>query len=85
MLKDFEQENHSVGDELFGPELYESISEAVRLLPPQQQLIYLLKREREWKREQIALELNISPNTVKSSMQLAVRSVKKYVRGKMVA
>ena len=55
------------------------VKEGVKQLAPKQQLVYILKREYGWKREQIAKELKISPLTVKAHIQKAIKSVSTYV------
>jgi len=58
---------------------YEKIQDAVKLLPPQQKKIYSLKRE-GMKQADIAQELNISVETVKKHMLLAMRFLKSQIR-----
>jgi RNA polymerase sigma-70 factor (family 1) len=53
------------------------IDKAVALLPPQQKKVYFLSRSQGLKHEQIATELNISLETVKKHMVLALRFLKK--------
>ncbi|MEO5889333.1 MAG: RNA polymerase sigma-70 factor [Ferruginibacter sp.] len=56
------------------------IDEAVELLPPQQKKVYTLSRQNGMKQEEIARELNVSLETVKKHMVLALRFLKNYVR-----
>lgn len=59
---------------------YEQILRAaINLLPPQRQKIFKLCRQEGKKYEEVAEELNISRNTVKEHMVLAVKSIKEYV------
>ncbi len=59
---------------------YETLlHEAVDRLTPQQQLIYHLSREEGLKHREIALKLNISPNTVKEHLVQALRSIRKFL------
>jgi RNA polymerase sigma-70 factor (family 1) len=59
---------------------YEQILQAaIDLLPPQRQKIFKLCRQEGKKYEEVAAELNISRNTVKEHMVLAVKSIKEYV------
>ena len=53
------------------------IDEAVELLPPQQKKVYILSRRDGMKQQEIAKELNISLETVKKHMVLALRFCKK--------
>lgn len=56
------------------------IDEAVNLLPPQQQRAWRLSRQEGRKYEEIAAEMNISRETVKSYIQLANTAIVKYVK-----
>jgi len=56
------------------------IDEAVELLPPQQKKVYTLSRREGIRQEQIARELNISLETVKKHMVLALRFLKNHLR-----
>jgi len=56
------------------------IDEAVELLPPRQKKVYTLSRRNGMKQEEIARELNISLETVKKHMVLALRFLKNYLR-----
>ncbi|MDQ2720051.1 MAG: RNA polymerase sigma-70 factor [Bacteroidota bacterium] len=56
------------------------IDEAIELLPPQQRKVYKLSRQNQMKQMEIATELNISLETVKKHMVLALRFLKNYVR-----
>ncbi len=55
------------------------IDEAVELLPPQQKKVYILSRKNGMKQQEIATELNISLETVKKHMVLALRFIKNYL------
>ncbi|MGV3556548.1 RNA polymerase sigma factor [Larkinella arboricola] len=63
---------------LFGQECEKIIGEAVDLLPPQQKQIYLLSKEQELKREEIAKLLQISPDTVKAHLSKAIKRIRAY-------
>jgi RNA polymerase sigma-70 factor (family 1) len=56
------------------------VEAAVALLPSQQKKVYNLSRKHGLKQEEIALELNISIETVKKHMVLAIRGLKNYLR-----
>ena len=56
------------------------IDEAVELLPPRQKKVYTLSRRDGMKQEEIARELNISLETVKKHMVLALRFLKNHLR-----
>jgi RNA polymerase sigma-70 factor (ECF subfamily) len=56
------------------------IEEAVELLPPRQKNVYLLSRHEGVSQEAIAQRLNISHETVKKHMVLALRFLKNHLR-----
>ncbi len=55
------------------------INEAVSRLPAQQQLVFKLSKEEGLSREQIATQLNISPNTVRNHLSEAMKSIRAYL------
>ena len=57
----------------------EIIEKAVLELPPQQQKVFVLKRDGKKNRD-IALELSISPESVRKYHQWAVKSIARYVK-----
>lgn len=58
----------------------ELIDQAIALLPPQQKKVYLLSRREGLRQEEIASTLNISLETVKKHMVLALRFLKNHLR-----
>jgi RNA polymerase sigma-70 factor (ECF subfamily) len=69
-----------IADEIiYHRETQQVIAKAVNQLPQQQQLVYRMSRECGWKRDRIAKELKISPNTVKAHMQKGLRFLKERV------
>ncbi|MBC9930055.1 RNA polymerase sigma factor [Chitinophaga qingshengii] len=54
------------------------LQQAIEQLPPQQKQVYLLIREEELTKAQVAEKMGISPNTVKSHFDAAVRAVRSY-------
>lgn len=64
---------------------YNLIDQAIGQLPPQQQKVYCLSRHNCLKYQEIAQQLNISRETVKKYMQLAIASIGTYVRRNMEA
>jgi RNA polymerase sigma-70 factor (ECF subfamily) len=76
----------NVGNNIADPALqlqwqqYNMILEAaIERLPPQRKKVFKLCRQEGKKYEEVATELNLSRNTVKEHMVLAVRSVKEYI------
>jgi RNA polymerase sigma-70 factor (family 1) len=60
-------------------ELKRHVKEAVRLLPPERQRIYLLSREAGMSREEIAIQLNITPKTVKNTIYAALKDIRAHL------
>lgn len=56
------------------------IAEAIAGLPAQQQKAYLLSRENAMTHAQIAAEMQISPNTVKRHISIALQTITHYLR-----
>lgn len=54
------------------------LKKAIDRLPPKQQLTYKLIKEEFLKRDQVALELNVSPETVKWNLEQAMKSIRAY-------
>jgi len=60
------------------------VDEAINQLPPQQKRVYLLHRHEKFTYKQIAAKLGISRETVKDHIRLAVASVSKYIRSRLL-
>lgn len=58
------------------------LEEGIRKLPSQQQKVYRLSREGGLSREDIAAQLNISPNTVKNHLADALSAIRRYMKDK---
>tara|TARA_R110002124_G_scaffold280554_1_gene453922 strand:- start:1177 stop:1761 length:585 start_codon:yes stop_codon:yes gene_type:complete len=63
-------------------ELYNLLDEAIDHLPPQQKKVYLLSRHERMKYNDIALQLNLSRETVKKYLQLASESITSYIKSR---
>ncbi|MBS1663723.1 MAG: RNA polymerase sigma-70 factor [Bacteroidetes bacterium] len=60
--------------------LQEMVDAAVSQLPPQQQKVWLLSRQKGLSHEEIGREMQLSRETVKRHISLALRSIREYVR-----
>ncbi|WP_018626198.1 RNA polymerase sigma-70 factor [Niabella aurantiaca] len=58
---------------------YRQLDEAIDQLPPQQKKVYLLSRHQRLKYAEIAQELNLSRETVKSYLRIATASITAYM------
>jgi RNA polymerase sigma-70 factor (ECF subfamily) len=81
-LKDwgYRQPKEFYNNSYFEKEFNQTMHDAIAFLPAQQKLIYQLKRECGLEKKRIAQHLNISPNTVKASMQNALKRIKKKLQ-----
>lgn len=68
--------SNTVEDQVLTRENERRLQNALDQLSPQQKLIFTLSRTRGMKHEEIATELNISRNTVKTHLVHALRSIK---------
>lgn len=59
------------------------LNNAIEQLPGKQRQTYLLIRHRGFKREEVARELNVSPETVKWNLEQATRRIKAYCNSKI--
>lgn len=65
---------------LFAKELHKTWQEAIEQLPPQKKIIYKLNKEQSLSYSDIALQLNISPLTVKKHMSEAAKQIRDFMR-----
>lgn len=74
------QETHNdTEDSVILNDATQMLNQGISLLPPQQKLVYMLCREEGLKYAQVAERLSISPLTVKTHMQQALRFLRSYV------
>jgi RNA polymerase sigma-70 factor (family 1) len=72
-------DRQSATEDLLVNKEYEAVlREAVDRLPERQREVYRLIREQGWKREQVAKQLEISPETVKVHLKKAVQSIRAF-------
>jgi RNA polymerase sigma-70 factor (ECF subfamily) len=71
-------EEENVDNYIFYKDQLQRLGEAMDQLSPQQRLIFRLNREQGMKNEEIARQLNISPNTVKTHMVAALRKIRLF-------
>lgn len=71
---------NSTDEMILANECKEWISQAITRLPPQQKLVFRLSKEEEMKREDIARQLEISPNTVRNHLSDALKFIHAFLR-----
>ena len=74
---------NSTYNKIINQEYEQILQQAVDLLPTQQKQIYLLSKEQELKREEIAKLLHISSETVKTHLSRALRHIRAYSISKL--
>lgn len=67
-------------DEFLVKESQKLIEQAVAALPPQQQMVYELRRRQDLSLEDIANQMNISRNTARNHLNQALKHIKEYLR-----
>jgi len=75
-----ELDESSVEDVLLEKETREILESVISQLPPQQQMVYKLSRQQGLSREEIAMQLHISPHTVKNHLQHATQFIRAYYK-----
>jgi RNA polymerase sigma-70 factor, Bacteroides expansion family 1 len=70
-------------DTLLYKENQQILAAAINRLPPQQQMVYKLIGEQGLKREEVSRAMGISPETVKTHIAQAMRSIRAYCRVRM--
>lgn len=70
----------SVHEEFIAKELSDRLAVFLDRLPDRQREIFKLSREQGYTHQQIALQLGISPNTVKNHIVQALRVIRKYTQ-----
>jgi RNA polymerase sigma-70 factor (family 1) len=66
-------------DQVTAEDQLQLIDKAISQLPPQQKKVFMLSRYKRLKYIEIAQELNLSKETIKSYLQIATSSIRKYV------
>jgi RNA polymerase sigma-70 factor (family 1) len=66
-------------DQLTAEDRLQLIDKAISQLPPQQKKVFMLSRYKRLKYIEIAEELNLSKETIKTYLQIATSSIRKYV------
>lgn len=77
-------QNNPVEEHSAFEETKKFIAEAVNQLPPRTKMIYTLSRDQNLSTNEIASQLNISPQTVKNTLSTALKSIKIYLQEKDV-
>ena len=76
------QFSHTKDEATVDDDAYMLLDQAINQLPEQQKKVFILSRYRRLKYKEIATELNLSKETVKSYLAIAVSSITKFVNSK---
>jgi RNA polymerase sigma-70 factor (ECF subfamily) len=72
-------ENNNVEERMVIADQRKLLQEAVTLLSPQRRLVYRLSRDQGLNHQEIASQLQLSPNTVKNQLVIALKFIRKYL------
>lgn len=75
-----EQSAECADQNLLYSEYQDIVNSAIQKLSPQRKLVFTLSREEGMTHEQIARQLNLSPQTVKRTMSDALEAIRKFLR-----
>lgn len=75
-----DQSENSIEDLLIEKENRTILENVITQLPPRQKLIYRLAKQEDMSREEIASKLNVSPNTVRNHLALAVEYLRTHLK-----
>lgn len=78
-VTDWQEEEVDIQGQFEASERSQILHEAIGLLTPQQKLVYQLCKEDGLTYNQVAEQLSVSPFTVKTHMQYALRSLRSYL------
>lgn len=71
--------DNQTDETILAREAEKKIAQAIAALPPQQQVVLRLSRQEGLSRQEIAQQLNLSPNTVKNHMAAALKSIRAFL------
>lgn len=77
-LQDAPDFYYSSEDQVLDKEYNALLKHAVNRLPAQQQQVYILMKEQGYKRDQVAVLLHLSPETIKTHLAQAMKSIRAY-------
>lgn len=68
-----------------GADLHALLDEAINLLSPRQRQVYTLHKYQRLPYREISARLGIGTESVKTHMELAVKTIRRYLRSRMPA
>jgi RNA polymerase sigma-70 factor (ECF subfamily) len=80
LRKDWTESHNETEEGILLADTQKILADGIALLPPQQKMVYELCRVDGLKYEQAAQSMNLSVETVKSYMKLALRSLRAYMK-----
>ena len=79
MPEEFDAVDSDTEDQILLNDTRKVVNDGIALLPPQQKLVYNLCHVEGMKYEEVAQKLQLSPETVRSHLKLALRFLRVYV------
>ena len=79
LVKIMEEQKFTTDDLILSKESNTIINQAIESLPPRQKIVFKLSRQQGMTHDQIATELNISPNTVKNHIVQALKHIRVHI------
>lgn len=75
----FDYSDSDTEDQILLNDTRKIVNEGIEMLPPKQKLVYQLCRLQDLKYDKVGEKLNISPETVRSHLKLALKSLRAHV------
>jgi len=79
MPEEFDAPDSDTEDQILLNDTRKVVADGIALLPPQQQLVYNLCQVEGLKYDEVAAQLQLSPETVRTHLKLALRFLRGYV------
>lgn len=76
--------HNDTADQVQANEYDRLLQQAIAQLPPRQAQVYVLTRQQGFTREQVATQLQVYPETVKTHLELAVKKIRAYCLARLI-
>jgi RNA polymerase sigma-70 factor (ECF subfamily) len=81
--KEMETVHNETEQTVFSREYISLLQQAINRLSPQQKIVYQLVKEQGLKREEVASQLQLNPETVKTHLAQAMRNIRAFCQANM--
>lgn len=75
------EQHHPLEEYLLDRDYQQLLSDALNTLSPQRKIVYQLSREEGLSINEIAIRLQLSPNTVKNHLVASLKNIRQYLEG----